>query len=195
MSAEPSRSLVEAASRGEAPAIEELIARHLPRLRAYVRLRMGPELRQREGSMDLVQSVCREVVEHLAGFRWEGEERFLGWLFTTALYKVQEKQRFHGRERRAAGKETRVPDDGELVAALDWLTPSRVAMGRERLHRFEEAFARLPEEYREVIALARIVGLGHREIAARMTRSEAATRKLLGRALAELGRLLGAEEG
>jgi RNA polymerase sigma-70 factor (ECF subfamily) len=185
--------LVAAASRGEQPAIDELIARHLPRLRAYVRLRMGADLRAREGSMDLVQSVCRELVSHLDEFRWEGEERFLGWLFTTALYKLQEKQRFHGREKRAGERPLDVDDDGVLAAAASFLTPSRVAAGREHLQRFENAFRALPDDYREVIALSRIVGLGHREIAARMNRSEAATRKLLGRALAELGSLLGAD--
>jgi RNA polymerase sigma-70 factor (subfamily 1) len=187
---ERTRSLVAAASRGEQPAIEELVARHLPRLHAYVRLRMGRTLRAREGSLDLVQSVCRELVSHFDEFEYRDEQQFLGWLFTTALHKVQEKQRFHGREARAADREVALPDD-DVLAAADWLTPSREAIGRERLQRVAEALEALPDDYREVIGLARIAGLAHKEIAARLGRSEAATRKLLGRALASLGEILG----
>ncbi|MCC6783742.1 MAG: sigma-70 family RNA polymerase sigma factor [Planctomycetes bacterium] len=193
MNEDRTRSLVEAASRGDAPAIDELIRRHLPRLRAYVRLRMGQALRLREGSMDVVQSVCRELIEHLDEFRYEGENQFLGWLFTTALNKVREKQRFHRRECRNPKQEAALDlsDAEDLAAIAHWLTPSRDAAGREKLVLLDRAFQDLPDEYREVIALARIVGLSHKEIAARMDRTEAAARKLLGRALARLGELLG----
>ncbi|MBK8979279.1 MAG: sigma-70 family RNA polymerase sigma factor [Planctomycetes bacterium] len=193
MNEDRTRTLVEAASRGEPPAIDALLAQHLPRLRAYVRLRMGPGLRMREGSMDVVQSVCRELIEHLDGFRYEGEQEFLGWLFTTALNKLREKQRFHHREKRSPGREASldVADAEDLVALAHWLTPSRDAAGRERLQRLEAAFAALPDDYREVIGLARIAGLSHREIGARTGRTEAASRKLLGRALVRLGELLG----
>lgn len=185
---EHTRSLVDAASRGEQPAIDELVRRFLPRLHAYVRLRMGPALRAREASLDLVQSVCRELVSHFGEFEYRDEQQFLGWLFTTALRKVQEKQRYHLREARHPGREV---DGDEALLAAHWLTPSREAAGRERLTRVAEALDALPDDYREVIGLARIAGLPHREIAARLGRSEAATRKLLGRALACLGEAVG----
>lgn len=184
------RALLAAASRGEQPAIDDLVAQHLPRLHAYVRLRMGRTLRAREGSMDLVQSVCRELVSHQADFEYRDEQQFLGWLFTTALRKVQEKQRYHDREARDPAREAGDAGDGALAAA-HLLTPSREAIGKERLQRVADALAALPDDYREVIGLARIAGLSHKEIAHRMQRSEAATRKLLGRALASLGEVLG----
>lgn len=187
------RVLVEAASRGDGPAIDELVERHLPRLHAYLRLRMGRVLRAREGSLDLVQSVCRELISHVEDFEYRDEQQFLGWLFTTALRKLQEKQRYHQRQARSPDQEVGV-DEGEALAAADWLTPSRDAIGRERLQRVAAALEELPDDYREVIGLARIAGLSHREIAARMGRSEAATRKLLGRALASLGEIVG-EQG
>jgi RNA polymerase sigma-70 factor, ECF subfamily len=56
----------------------------------------------------------------------------------------------------------------------------------EELGRLEAAFARLDADYREVIVLARVVGLSHAEIAARMGRTESATWNLLARALAKL---------
>ncbi len=64
-------------------------------------------------------------------------------------------------------------------------------MGQEQLAQLEAAFDRLSPDHREVLTLARIVGLPHREIAEVMGRSEAACRILLYRATAQLGILLG----
>ena len=48
------QSLVEHASGGDHPAIDELLARYLPELQAFVRLNMGPALAAKESSSDLV---------------------------------------------------------------------------------------------------------------------------------------------
>ena len=48
------------------------------------------------------------------------------------------------------------------------------------------AFDRLPEAHREVIVLAKVMGLSRGEIAAQMGRTEIAVRTLLSRALAQL---------
>ena len=56
--------------------------------------------------------------------------------------------------------------------------------------RVERALAELPEHYREVITLSRVVGLSHKEVAESMGRSEGATRVLLHRALGELADVL-----
>jgi RNA polymerase sigma factor (sigma-70 family) len=53
----------------------------------------------------------------------------------------------------------------------------------ELAQQMELAFDRLPDDYREVITLARIVGLSHAEIARQMGRGEGAVRMLLSRAL------------
>jgi RNA polymerase sigma-70 factor (ECF subfamily) len=84
-------------------------------------------------------------------------------------------------------------EDARGVAAsyADLVTPSRHLAVREELARVEAAMDRLSEDHREVITLARIAGLSHREIAAVMGRSEAACRVLLHRATAQLGMILG----
>ena len=64
------------ASRGDAAAIEQLIQEHLPGLRAFVRLNAGATLRAREAQSDLVQSVCREVLEGREGFEYRGDAAF-----------------------------------------------------------------------------------------------------------------------
>lgn len=191
MSEDPTQTLVDAATQGEQPAIDDLIARYLPRMHAYVRLRMGPALRAQEGSLDVVQSVCRSALKDIekGGFEYRSENQFLGWLLQASLNKLRERHRYHAAAKRDVGRE-----EGELLpdesAYASLMTPSRVAAGRERVERLEQAFDQLPEEYREVIVLARSIGMPHAEIAEHMGRSVGAVRMLLGRALAQLGELM-----
>jgi RNA polymerase sigma-70 factor (ECF subfamily) len=177
--------LVAAASRGEEPALDALVVRNMPKLHAFVRLRMGAQLRAREGSLDVVQSICRTVLGDLPSLEYRGEREFLRWLFTAALNKLREHGRFHARERRDPDRERHLEPEA-LTAYASVATPSRVAIGAEDVERIEGAFDRLPDDYREVITLSRIVGLAHREIAEQIGRTEGATRTLLGRALAKL---------
>jgi RNA polymerase sigma factor (sigma-70 family) len=74
------------------------------------------------------------------------------------------------------------------------LTPSLHAMAQEQLERIEGAFARLPERSREVLLLARVDGLAHADIAARMGLTEPHARVLLSRALARLAQALRVSE-
>jgi RNA polymerase sigma-70 factor (ECF subfamily) len=181
--------LVRRATAGDRDAVEELLAAHLSRLRAFLRLRMGGAVRSKESTEDLVQSVCREALERLDGFEYRGEASFRHWLFQQAEHKVVDRARFYGRAKRAARE---VPldvrrEEAETLRGLESLfTPSRDAVAREELARLETAFAKLPADQREVILLARIVGLPHAEIAGRMGRSVSATWTLLSRALARL---------
>jgi RNA polymerase sigma factor (sigma-70 family) len=65
-------------------------------------------------------------------------------------------------------------------------TPSRAAVAREELARLELAIGKLPEEMREVIILAKIVGLSRTAIADELSKSEGAVRMILHRGLARL---------
>lgn len=187
--------LAQSASRGDREALTRLLERFLPELRAFVRLRAGPKLRQRESPDDLVQSVCREVLADLSGFDYRSEQAFKSWLFVSALHKVQDKARYWAAEKRAErGPGGGGDGDPQLRSGYaSLLSPSRVAIGREDVARLERAFDELSDEHREVITLHRIVGLGHEQIADRMGKSPGATRVLLHRAIARLGRLLAAD--
>ena len=164
-----------------------MLEQYLPRLRAFLRARMDAALRQREWSGDLVQSVCGEVLDHAATFRFQGEPEFRSWLFTTALNKVRERARFWGRERRKAGAQPTDASVGALADAYAALhSPSRVAAGHELVATIERALDRLTEEQREVVTLSRLVGLSHAEIAAMLGKGEGAVRMLLSRGLVAL---------
>lgn len=156
---------------------------------------MGPALRAKESCSDVVQSVCREVLDKLDRYEYRGAASFRHWLYRAALNKIIDHQRYWLAERRSPRREQPFDDAAhdlrDRYATIS--TPSREAMNVEDVERIESAFDRLPEHYREVIVLSRIVGLPHREIARQMDRSEEATRTMLRRALVRLSGLLEAD--
>jgi RNA polymerase sigma factor (sigma-70 family) len=191
----PTPDLLERAGRGEEPAVRTLLERYLPSLRAFVRLNSGRLLRGRESCSDLVQSACREVLQNPQGFVYGGEAGFRQWLYRTALRKIAHRvEHWQAAKRDAARDVDPTPhdnaatgDSAELLACYQaFYTPSQQAAAREELERVESAFDRLPEAHRQVIVMAKILGMTRAEIGAELGRSELAVRTLLSRALAQL---------
>ncbi len=196
--------LTEAAGRGDRRAVDQLLERFLPDVRAYVRLRAGPLVRQRESSSDLVQSVCREVLEHAERFRFPSESAFKQWLFATALRKIANRRDYYLAQKRDAELERSLEPAQDPSRASEapesdlrllesyrvFSSPSAEAMVREELARVEGAFDGLSEEQREVVTLAHLVGLSRAEIAEQLGKSEGSVRVTLHRALAKLSGLL-----
>lgn len=204
------QSLVSSAVHGEPAAVDALLQRFLPGLEAFIRLRSGRLLLMKESSADLVQSVCREVLTDLKTVKYEDEAHFKHWLYMAALRKIANRYEYYRAEKRDVAKEVRPvtpptaerdSNDMELLHAYRSVcTPSANMMVKEELDRIERAFEQLPDDYREVILLSRVIGLPHAEIAKKMNRNEGAVRTLLSRALTKLSGLLdkgsgGAERG
>lgn len=188
-----SAHLAEQAAAGDSGAMQTLLEMHLDGLRAFVRLRTGPELRQRESSSDLVQSVCREILEQAHRFQHPSESAFRRWLYTTALRKISDRAEHWRAQKRDAGREQAFPSQGDaglLRRYESFSSPSQHAMVREEVERVERAFEQLSDEQREVITLAHVAGLSRLEIAEQMGRSEGAVRVLLHRSLARLAEVL-----
>lgn len=187
--------LVRRAQAGDRDAVERLLARHLPALEAYVRLRVGTAFGAREDASDVVQSTCRDLLERLEGFRHGGEEAFRHWLYATAARKIADRFAFHAAQRREAARELpSAAASRALGAAFAGLaSPSQQAMGGELLERLRSAFAGLDEEEREVVLLARVARLSRAEIARALGRSENGVRNLLHRTLVKLAERLDVE--
>jgi len=183
--------LYDRATGGDQDALDGLLQRYLPQLHAFVHARLGAELRARESSLDVVQSVCRELLSARAQFDFQGEDRFRGWLFTAALNKVRERHRRLHADKRDVAREVDADAASSFAAIAHLLTPSQDAIGNETTAAMRASLAALSEEHREVITLARLVELPHRVIAEIMSRSEEATRQLLARAMVQLVRELG----
>lgn len=198
-----SKDLIDRASNGDVGAVDALLERNLPGLEAYIRLRSGRLLKSKESASDLVQSVCREVLQHMDRYQYRGEAQFRHWLYTTAMRKIINRYEYYKAEKRDAAREIVSSDPdmnssgtgGNLLHTYrSFMTPSRHMAAREELERTERAFEKLSEDKREVILLAKIVGLSRAEIAEQMGRSELAIRSLLSRSLAELAENLEDED-
>ena len=189
---DPTKRLVEAAKSGDGEALDQLIRRHLPALRAFCRLKSDPRIRAKEAASDLVQTACRQALQHIDDYSWQGPSSFRNWLFSFAMQKINNRRQFYSAERRSTQREASGGFDGDLADAYaaTLSTPSRLAMNREAIEQLESVMDALPADYREVIVLARIVQLPHAEIAEKIGRSEGATRVLLSRALARLATLI-----
>ncbi|MBI3818714.1 MAG: sigma-70 family RNA polymerase sigma factor [Planctomycetes bacterium] len=187
--------LVDKASRGDAGAVDALLERHLPQLQAYIRLRAGRLLLLKESSSDLAQSVCREILTHMDRYQFRGEGEFRTWLYSTALRKIWKRYEHYTAEKRDVRRDKDLfknQSNSEQASAALLLnyrkiaTPSQDVGAAEELARIESMLARLPDDYREVILLSRVMGLPGKQVAELLGRSETAARSLLVRALAAL---------
>lgn len=170
--------------------IGDAAERLLPAMRAYVRRSMGSDLAAREMSVDIVQSVFRELAGQ-RGFEFESDASMHRWLRTAAAHKILERARYHRAQQRDVQMEQRADRSlSELTSLADRLTPSRAATAREELARVEDAIGRLSDRHREVLVLTRISGKSHDEVAEHFGITVEASRALLHRALTRLASLL-----
>ena len=126
---EDTGKLAEAAA-GDAKAVERLLELHLPVLRAFIRLRAGHEVRKHESSSDLVQSVCREVLQNIERFKHPSPAAFKQWLYTTALRKISNRADYWRAEKREAARERSIPSERMHRACYAASTVSRVPVVR-----------------------------------------------------------------
>jgi RNA polymerase sigma-70 factor (ECF subfamily) len=182
-------ALVRRAAGGDAAAAEALVRRYEGPLRTEVHRRLGPSLRVREDTDDLLQSTLVAVMRGLAGFEYRGEAAFRAWLATVAERQVRMAGRFHRRERRDARREEGVAATGGPPDART--SPSAGAVRGEATAGLRAAVAALPEEERRAVELHTFQGLGFPEVAARMGLADKdAARYVFRKALKRLGDLL-----
>lgn len=164
---------------GDERALDRLIARVLPPLRAWAHRRLPQRARDLAETDDLVQVTIVRALRHLNRFESRGEGALLAYLRQILLNQVRDELR--RTSRRAVGE-----DVGE---ALPDPAPSLVEqlVGRETLERYERALQRLGEEQRQAVLLKVELGYSNAEIAEVLGRPSAdAARVFVARALAAL---------
>ena len=187
------QELLQRARGGDPLALKELFEPHLPRMTGFVRLRLGASPDREQSCADIVQSACGRAIDGLADLRGQTEDAFRRWLFAIAINRLRERLRDRGaggRRRELATLETAVTDGDLLASYANLETPSREAVAHEEVARIERAFEQLPDDYREVLLLARMAELSYAEVAEQTGRSEGSVRQLLYRARARLAMLL-----
>lgn len=186
--------LVILAKEGDESARNQLCDVYVERVRRIIRLRMGGELRSKLESMDIVQDSLMSALRNLKDFNYSNEGDFLRWLSRIAenqirgnLDQLHAAKRDMRKEVPLEQRSTHTHNSGgQALYPVSQTTPSLIFSRREDLDKLERAMDLLKPAHRQVIILARIEGLAHKDIAARMDKSPDAVGMLLSRALLAL---------
>lgn len=184
------RRLIERARAGERAAYEELFALHAERLQLFVRARLGARLRQRLDSLDVLQEAYAEAHRLFERFEDRGPGSFFRWLCRITENRIRGLADHHNAAKRR-------PDGGpaplsDVLQKLGLSThgPATRAERREARERLEAALESLGEEGRRVVLLRFFQGLTLDEVAQALDTSPTSARRMVGRALKDLGRAL-----
>lgn len=161
----------------------------LPDLRAYVRLKCGPRLREQESCSDLVQSALREVLLDMdQASRVTEEPSLRARVFRAAEHKIIDRARHWARDKRDWGRREALPGgDAALFRSYAALaSPSQELVGQEALERLEAAFDAISERDRRAILLVRCAGASYEELGLELGISPHSARAMLSRALTRL---------
>jgi RNA polymerase sigma-70 factor (ECF subfamily) len=196
--------LVQLARAGESAAREELLARHRPRLRRMVHLRLDPRLCARVDPSDVVQETLAEAAHRLDEYLHRPPLPFYPWLRQLAIDRLLDLRRRHVRasKRTVLREEPGVlslPDESAAKLAQQLIdlgsSPSRHLLRQEVRQRVRAALERLPAADREVLILRHLEQMPAREVAAVLRLGEGAVRMRVVRALGRLRDLLDEDLG
>jgi RNA polymerase sigma-70 factor (ECF subfamily) len=203
-SAPDTNELLDRVRRGDGAARQQLLARHLHRLRKMITLRLDRRLAARVDPSDVVQESLAEADRKLGDYLKEQPLPFYPWLRQIAAERLAKLHRrhLHAGKRDARREEPGVldlPDESALQLAsrlaAPGTSPSRQVVREELRQRLQEALARLGERDREVLVLRYLEQLSTRETAAVLGITEGAVKVRHLRALERLRALLGEDIG
>lgn len=189
---EGSQELVRRIHDGDRSAFGELYRRFHDPLLLSIRTRLGPALRARVASEDILQSVFCAALDDMRGFEPRGPGSLARYLLTCALNKMRSKATWFGAGKRRGGVRL---TESVAAAVPDPLSVPPTYHDTSAFERLERALLQLPEAMREVVLMRRVEGLSNQEAAVALGRSEEATSKLYNRALAQVGLHLGRDPG
>lgn len=172
--------LLERGRAGDAEALSILFDRYRRRLAVLIHYRLGPEVKQHYEVDDVVQETLLRACRDLEQFQYQTPGSFFRWLAAIAGHVITDLARRENRQRR------RVEPAPQGVDPATSMTPSRVVAQKEQLQALIAKLDELPEDYREVVVLAKIEGLTTQEVAERMGRTRQQVAVLLHRAIKRL---------
>ena len=139
--------LIQRAREGDREAFDRLTARFRGRLEGLIHTRLGPSLRAKVTTEDIVQETVLRAFRSIDRFERGDDDAFFRWLAGIASNVVRESARRHR---------------GEQLLALDDEIPaggvsqSRAGQRDERFDRLQSALDSLGPDHRTVILLARV---------------------------------------
>ena len=193
------QELIQQAQRGDAGAVDELLARHREPIRRMIGLRLDRAVAPRVDASDVVQDVLLEASKRLAEYLRDPSMPFHLWLRCLAQDRVIDAHRRHRKaQRRSVDKEKRLHKEwadrssmelaGQLIDRE--LTPATAALRHELEGRFQEVLEELADDDREIILMRHFEQLSNQEVAQSLGLTEAAAGMWHLRALRRLKTLL-----
>src|SRR5215471_5942526 len=197
--------LLEQARAGDQAALNELFARHRPRLRRMVELRLDRRLQPRIDASDVLQEAYVDAITRLDEFLRAPNYPLFLWLRWIVGERLLKLHRHHlGTQMRDAGLEVTIyrgalPAASSAALAAQLLgkqtSPSQAAVRVERMLRLQEALNALDATDREVLSLRHFEELTFAEVARVLGIAESAATKRYFRALKRLKAALEALPG
>ena len=184
-------SYLDAARAGSREALGQLLDQCRRYLLTVARESLGPALRAKGGASDLVQDTFLEAQRLFPRFAGDSDAQLRAWLRCLLLHKAAKLgRRYQSTRKRQLSREVSLgragPDAPADVLAARAPTPSVQLMADEQLQRLRDAIARLPDDYRQVVALRYQEGLAFEEVGRRLGRTADAARMLWMRAVERL---------
>ncbi len=190
MDADERQAVLEQARGGDAQAVGTLLEGYRPYVRVLVRAFKDERLQGKVGESDLIQDALLEAHRCFASFQGSTPAELAAWLRQIVIRSVGHTIRgFLGTEKRDVAREQAMAGFAQLLARSG-STPSAVAIRHEQAARMAAALAQLPDDMQQVLLGRHVDNLSHAEIAAKLGRTEAATRVLYTRALRKLREVL-----
>lgn len=195
-------TLIRRAQGGEQEALGKIFSKYYSPVRAYVRRRLGNELRLEAESVDIMQEVFMGAVEHFDRFEVQDDANLINWLSRIAENRIRDLSRKAHAEKRDRRRQRALKlvrdsiSSGELqldpVAPIT--LPGEALERKDKRERLSDALDQLKTEHRDVIMhrtyskatweqVAKLMDLG----------SEAGARNLHARAMVELAAKMGRE--
>lgn len=185
--------LLQQASMGDKQALEQLFRRLYPYLLLCAREELDSDLRAQVRESDLVQQSCLEAHRDFPKFEGKDVSTLVKWLETILRSNVADlRRRYDARKRQGIEPAVSLDDSQSSFAQelkrnlLDTEPATDVTGSSATDLELEQALARLPADYREVILLRNRDKLSFTEIGSRTARSADAARMCWTRAVKRL---------
>jgi len=168
-------------------------------LLAFIRSRIGTQLKRKIEPEDILQDASMEAVRVLGQTDLSSWDP-LHWMFQLCERKIIDAHRRHfASQKRDASREAALPAGSEAAGLANLLaasmtTPSQAFSRDQRQLRTMAALETLPDDQREALRLRYLVGLPSKEIAKKFGKSDGAMRVMISRALSRLQTLLVEEQ-
>lgn len=175
--------LVEKAVDGDQGAITSLYEMYKSQMIGIVHNRLGKTLHGLMESVDLVQSVWREILDDIHDFEYQGEDSFSRWLNTCLINKIHAKRRYFVAEKRNPKNLIKGEFQENAPYPMYDATPSHDAMTRENLDALMRVMHNLPEIQQQVLVLRMRDEKKYSHISKIIGKSEEAAKKIYQRGL------------